>query len=67
MATNKVYDFRVIRFVFGESVFFCFVIRYLTDAAGFGDWNSGLHDLQLCFGVKDFLVRFKFTVFSLNS
>ncbi|KAL0673270.1 hypothetical protein Bca4012_001251 [Brassica carinata] len=24
--------------------------------AGFGDWNSGLHDLQLCFGVKDFLL-----------
>ena len=41
-----------------ETAFFCFMIRYLTDAAGFGDWNSGSHDLQLCFGVKDFLVQF---------
>ncbi|RID69006.1 hypothetical protein BRARA_C01131 [Brassica rapa] len=27
-----------------------------SQQAGFGDSNSGLHDLQLCFGVKDFLL-----------
>lgn len=42
------------------------MIRYLTDAAGIGNWNSNSHDLQLCFGVKDFLVRFKSTIFSLE-
>lgn len=25
------------------------------------DWNSTLHDLQLCFGVKEFLVCFNLT------
>lgn len=25
------------------------------------DWDSRLHDLQLCFGVKDFLVCFNLT------
>ncbi|CAH8386462.1 unnamed protein product [Eruca vesicaria subsp. sativa] len=27
-----------------------------SQQVGFGDWNSGSHDLQLCFGVKDFLL-----------
>ncbi|KAJ0261459.1 Rab3 GTPase-activating protein catalytic subunit [Hirschfeldia incana] len=27
-----------------------------SQQAGFGDWDSSSHDLQLCFGVKDFLL-----------
>lgn len=32
------------------------VLGFLGKAA---DWDSTLHDLQLCFGVRDFLVRYQ--------
>lgn len=56
-----VYDYRVI----GRNCIFFFMIWYLTDAAGVDNWNTSSHDLQLCFGVKDFLVRFKSIVSAL--
>ncbi|XP_020977671.1 uncharacterized protein LOC107630993 isoform X4 [Arachis ipaensis] len=35
----------------------CFLLHLLDSGKGKSfDWNSTFHDLQLCFGVKEFLV-----------
>jgi len=39
-----------------RKVFFLIYCFYLLDAGEIADWNFDLHDLQLCFGVNEFLV-----------
>lgn len=48
--------FSRLRFRLREMLFNLFL--YLVDAGKLADWNFDLHDLQLCFGVKEFLVWF---------
>lgn len=48
--------FSRLRFRLRELLFNLFL--YLVDAGKLADWNFDLHDLQLCFGVKEFLVWF---------